>query len=81
MLEDIAEYINEQILSEKTELVSDTALITSGLIDSISTLKLVEYIEDTYEIELEANEVTAENLDTIENIISLIDRKKNTSGS
>jgi len=76
MIQDIIDYINEQILSEKTELDVNTSLISSGLVDSINTLKLVEHIEDTYNVELEANEVTAENLDTIEKIISLIDRKK-----
>ncbi len=54
------------------ELTEATPLITAGVLDSIATLKLVIFIEDTYRIALKAHEVNPEHLDTIAAIERLI---------
>ncbi len=57
------------------ELTATTPLITGGIIDSVSTLKLVGFVEETFGIELAAYEVDAEKLDTIELIEKLVRSK------
>jgi len=74
---DIKNYILETIVQGDTvNINSDTPLISSGIVDSISTLKMVEFLEGKYQIEFEPHEVDRENLDTIELITSFVLSKK-----
>lgn len=56
-------------------LTPTTPLITGGILDSIATLKLVAFLEETYHVQLEPHEVDADNLDTLELIQRLITSK------
>jgi acyl carrier protein len=58
------------------ELKDDTPLITGGILDSIATLKLVMFLEERYDIELEAHEADPEHLDTLVDIVRLIESKR-----
>ena len=58
------------------QLSDDTALISTRLMDSIIALKLVSYLEEKFNIELEAHEVDQENLDTINKIVDFVASKK-----
>ena len=61
---------------DPSELTDDTPLITGGILDSISTLKLVNYLEDAFKITIEAHEAGVENLDSVGQITALITEKK-----
>lgn len=50
----------------------DTDLKEGGVLDSLSTLKLVTFIEDTFKVELDAHDLSATNLATLESIERLI---------
>jgi len=55
------------------EAITDTMpLITSGIIDSIGMLGLVDFIENHYAIEFMPREIDVHALDTVERIASLI---------
>ncbi len=73
----IKAFILEEFLpgESPSEVDSTTPLITGGIIDSVSTLKLVDFIESKFGIELAAYEVDAEKLDTIELIEKLVRSK------
>ncbi|WP_169976543.1 acyl carrier protein [Tautonia rosea] len=58
------------------ELTDQTPLITGGVLDSISTLRLVVFLEEQFQVSLEAHEAGVDHLDTVEQIASLITRKK-----
>jgi acyl carrier protein len=70
-------YILEQFLpGESPEALTDsTPLISGGILDSISTLKLVSFLEEGFGITLEAHEVDAEHLDTLDKIAELVRTK------
>ena len=54
------------------QLTDSTPLISAGILDSIATLRLVTYLEQTFSIEMAAHETDAEHLDTIARIASLV---------
>lgn len=54
-------------------------LISSGILDSLSVIALVAFLENTFEIVLKVYDVTAENLDTIECIASLVEKRQQGS--
>jgi acyl carrier protein len=82
-MEQTATVIHDFILREflpgeaPSELTNDTELITGAILDSISTLKLVTFLEDRFGIEIEAWEAAVDNLDSIQRIVTLVDSKRN----
>ena len=50
--------------------------MTTGILDSLATLKLVTFLEEKFDIAVEAHEADAENLNTLELITDLVARKK-----
>jgi len=58
------------------ELTEKTPLISGGILDSIATLKLVMFLEETFGISLEAHEADREHLDTLADITALVKAKK-----
>ena len=71
-------YILKQFLpgEDPAELTDQTPLITGGILDSIRTLKLVVFLEDRFDVVVEAHEAGVENLDSVGQIARLIADKK-----
>lgn len=61
---------------DPNELQADTELVTTGILDSVATLKLVSYLEDTFGISIEAHEADVEHLNTLNDITKLVRSKK-----
>ena len=61
---------------DPSALEYDTPLISGGIIDSISTLKLVTFLEEEFDIQVQANEMNSDNLDTLAEITSFVLSKK-----
>jgi acyl carrier protein len=55
-----------------------SSLIEAGIIDSTGVLELVGFLEETYEIRIEDDELVPENLDSIDNIVRFVERKRGT---
>lgn len=74
----VRSYILKEFLpGESPEKLTDsTPLITTGILDSLATLKLVSFLEETYGIELKAHEVREDNLNTISAIAGFVRAKQ-----
>lgn len=77
-MEVIQDKVREYLLNDlrlplkPDELRHDTPLLSSRLIDSISALLLVEFLEKTFQIQFKPHEVTNENLDNLDLIESFV---------
>lgn len=73
----IKHYILSEFLpGEKPENVTDDLpLISSGILDSIATLKLVLFLEEKCGIVLEAHEADKENMDTLDMMVATAEAK------
>ena len=69
----IAEYLPGE---SPDNLKDDTPLRTSGILDSMSTLGLVSFVEENYGVKLDAHETGIEYFDRIEDIAALVRRKQ-----
>jgi acyl carrier protein len=68
--------LREFLPGEKPEnLTESTPLITGGVLDSIGVLKLSKYLEENYQIQVEAHELDPEYLDNISLIASYVRSK------
>lgn len=73
--EEIRGYIQTELMEGGGEDLTDTtALLELGILDSFSMLKLVEWLENRFSIQVDSGDVTAENFATIESIVGLVDR-------
>lgn len=73
----IKEYLLKEFLpGERPEALTDsTPLISGGILDSIATLKLVAFLEERFEIRLEAHEASVEHMNTLDQIAGLVRSK------
>jgi acyl carrier protein len=73
-------FIMEEFLPGESpdELTETTPLISGGILDSIATLKLVLFMEETFGVSFEPHEVDRENLDDLKSIVRLLQSKNPT---
>ena len=76
--EEIRQYVLHEFLpGEKASNLSDeTPLRSSGIVDSVGLLRMIDFIEDRYKIQVDAYEAGVENFDRIEDIASFIQKKR-----
>jgi len=69
-------FIVENFLFGKDNgLKDDTSFLEEGIMDSTGALELVTFLEETYGIAVEDEELIPENLDTINNIADYLQTK------
>jgi acyl carrier protein len=69
--------LNEYLPGEDPAALTDTtALMTTGVLDSIAVLKVVTFLESQFGITLEPHETVVENLNTLSDIARLVVSKK-----
>ena len=81
-MSDAKQRIKDFIMSEflpgesPDELTDTTPLISGGILDSIATLKLVMFIEETWGVSFAPHEVDKENLDSLDAITRVLVAQK-----
>ena len=75
---EVKQFVLREFLPEEDpdELGESTPLITAGILDSIATLRLVAFLEQTYGIQIAAHEANVEHLNTIADVVRLVDAKR-----
>jgi acyl carrier protein len=72
----IRAYIVENFLLGQNDGFGDEeSLLEAGIIDSTGVLEIVGFLEKTFTIELQDEDLVPENLDSIRNLASFVDRK------
>lgn len=60
-------------------LEDSTSLLESGRVDSTGVLTLVAYVEDTFELEVDDEDLVPENFDSVDRIVAYVERSKGAS--
>ena len=69
--------LNEFLPGEDPAALTDiTALVTTGILDSIAVLKVVTFLENQFGITIEPHEAVVENLNTLSDIGRFVISKK-----
>jgi acyl carrier protein len=78
----ISEAVRGYILSEflpgqdPSELTESTPLITSRILDSLATIKLVEFIEQQFKVRFQPHETDVKYMNTVADITRLVQSKQ-----
>lgn len=81
MRDKIRKFIIENFLFGQDDggLTDNDSFLEKGIIDSTGVLELVAFVEETFGIKVEDNELVPENLDSVNNLITFVDNKLVTS--
>ena len=72
----IREFIVENFLfGSANGLNDDTSFLDDGIIDSTGVLELVTFLEESFKIQVDDEELIPENLDSIDYIVGYLERK------
>ncbi len=72
----IREFIIENFLFGNDDgLQDETSFLEEGIIDSTGVLELVNFLEEEFEITIEDEELVPENLDSINNVTTYLEKK------
>ena len=74
--EKIKTFIVENFLfGSEDGLKDETSFLEEGIIDSTGILELVTFLEEKFSITIEDEELVPENLDSINNVTTFLERK------
>jgi acyl carrier protein len=69
---------NNFLLSAGTcEILNSESLLEKGIIDSTGILELVNFIEDSFNIQVDDSELLPENFDSFDNVANYVMKKTN----
>jgi acyl carrier protein len=75
VLDYVISYVKDHFKEQVKDVNADTKLLSTRLLDSISTLHMVSDLEEHFKFDAEAHEVNPDNLNTPALIADYISRK------
>ena len=76
----IRKFVIENFLFEDNgSLNEDTSFLENGIIDSTGVLELIEFIERSFDIKVEDDEIIPENFDSISRVAAFVRGKMGVS--
>ncbi|GAC1576139.1 MAG: acyl carrier protein [Polyangiales bacterium] len=63
-------------VADPAHLSDGQSLLDQGIVDSTGVLEVIAFIEEKFNFRVDDAEMLPENLDTIDNLVGFIERKK-----
>ena len=75
ILQGVRDFITERFLDgDGAGLTETTALLQTGIVDSLGMLKLIEFLRDHFQVKLPEEEIRPENFANLQTIVGLVGR-------
>jgi acyl carrier protein len=77
-VEIVVDWIKENCLKNNSDvdITADTSLLVSNILDSIAFLSLVTYLEGRFQVKIDEDDMSPENFETPQTVMSLVDSLK-----
>jgi len=66
---------NYLFTDDQSALHDDSSFLDGGILDSMGILELIDYLDESFGIKVEGDELVPDNLDSINNLIAFIGPK------
>jgi acyl carrier protein len=78
---DIRQFVIANFLfgEDNGSLKADESFLETGIIDSTGVLELVAFLESTYGFRVRDNELTPDNLDSLDKVAAFVRRKQQSA--
>ena len=77
--QEIHKYIQDE-LNDGQQFSPEADIIQQGLIDSMGVMKLLNFLEKRFHVEIELEMVTAENFQTVASIFRFLESRRKIEG-
>lgn len=67
--------VDNLLLGSGDPFADDQSLLEAGILDSTGAMELVAFLEHEFDFSINDDEITADNLDSVDHICALIARK------
>ncbi len=64
------------LFDERKELDSSASFLRTGVLDSTGILELITFIEEEFNVTFPDNDLTAENFDSVDRVVSTLERRR-----
>jgi acyl carrier protein len=72
----VEDFIRENFIFDNTDnFVRNQSLLETGVIDSTGVLSLIMFLEETFEVSIEDEELIPANLDSVDKIANFMEKK------
>lgn len=61
---------------DQSALSSEDSFMEKGIIDSTGILEVIFFLKEEFDVQVEDDEMVPENLDSVNNLVAYIDKKK-----
>jgi acyl carrier protein len=76
LADDILAFIRRDLMRNPADVIAaDTALFSARVLDSVSLLQIVTFIEDRAGVKVRPTDLVFENFDTVASMVRFVDRK------
>lgn len=75
IVDKLLDYIAENFLVDRNEIILDRSLVDEGIIDSTGLVELIVFIEEEFEIAVGEDQMTRDNLGSVIKIGNFIERE------
>jgi acyl carrier protein len=67
--------VDSFLLGDDDGFANDESLLDSGIVDSTGVMEVVSFLEETFAIAVDDDELVAENLDSVDRLAAFVRRK------
>ena len=78
---DLREFLASELRRDVAAVADDESLLEAGIIDSLSMLQLVSFIERQYGLVVSEDEMMPENFDTVDAMAAFIASRRNNESA
>ena len=73
----LRQYVLENFLFTRDEgaLADNASFLETGIVDSTGIMEVIFFLEDEFGLNVTDEEMTPENLDSIDNLVSFVEKK------
>ena len=76
IIQDVRRFIVDNFLfGDDDGFAPEASFLENGLVDSVGIMELVSFLEETFNIEIQDDELIPDNLDSLQNIARFIRHK------
>jgi acyl carrier protein len=69
----LIQYVSQDLLSGRSTVEADDQLLASGMVDSLGMMRLIGFIEQSFDVEIPVEDVTIENFGSIADILRYLE--------
>lgn len=76
----LSQYVVDTFMYGEGKIRDDQQLFETGVIDSLGFMKLIAFVEETFDVSLDMSEVTIDNFASIDAMVETIEAKQAEQG-